>query len=148
MTSRQIRLGSVQVTVPEDWTDITDEVESPDKPYTLADSEDGVGALQFSVGLYKSGPIPNPTRADLRDMVLKFGEARELGDALDDATFETDSLVGAGMSYHAGENFVRVWNVSDKKNFALVTYVCQWGKQEQELSLCEDIVQSLRFANP
>lgn len=145
MTLRQITLGPVQLTVPEDWADITDELEGDDNPYTVADPQDGVGALQLSLGLFQGGKMPNPSERELRDMVLRFGEEQGLGNALDDSTFTKGDLVGAGMSFHSGEDFIRAWYVSDGKNFALLTYTCTWGEQERETSLCEEIVQSLQF---
>jgi hypothetical protein len=148
MTSRQITLGPVQLTVPEDWADITDELEGDDNPYTVADPQDGVGALQLSLGLFQGGKVPNPSERDLRTMVLRFGEEQGLGNALDDSTFMKGNLVGVGMSFHSGEDFIRAWYVSDGKNFALLTYTCTWGEQEREVSLCEEIVQSLQFQQP
>jgi hypothetical protein len=145
MTSRQISLGPVQLTVPEDWADITEELEGDDKPYTVADPQDGVGALQLSLGLFQGGTLPNPSEGELRGMVLQFGEKQGLGDALDESTFSKSPLVGAGVSFHSEEDFIRVWYVSDGKNFALVTYTCAWGNQDRESSLCEDMVQSIQF---
>lgn len=146
MTLRQIQFGEAQLTIPNTWAEITDEVEGTEPPFTLADSEEGVGALQFSFGLFKDGLAPNPSEQDLRDMVLRFSEERDLGDAFDDSSFSTESLVGAGMSFHSEEDFIRVWYVSDRRSFAMVTYVCEWGEQDQELPLCEEIIQSLKFS--
>jgi hypothetical protein len=145
MNSRQITLGPVQLTVPEDWADITDELEGEDNPYTIADPLGGVGALQLSLGLFQGGTVPNPSERDLRNMVLRFGEEQGLGSALDDSTFTKESLVGVGMSFHSGEDLIRAWCVSDGTNFALLTYTCTWGEQDRESSLCEAIVQSLQF---
>jgi hypothetical protein len=145
MTSQLISLGPVQLTVPEDWADITHELEGTDNPYTVADPQDGVGALQLSFGLFQGGKVPDPSEKELRTMVLRFGEERGMGDALDESTFSKGPLAGAGMSFHTGEDFMRVWFVSDGKNFALVTYTCAWDAQEREVSLCEEIVQSLQF---
>ncbi|WP_224247234.1 hypothetical protein [Hyalangium gracile] len=148
MTSRQIRLGPVQLKVPQDWADITDELEGDDKPYTVADPQEGVGALQLSTGLFQGGVVPHPSESDLRAMVLRFGEERGLGDALDETRFTKNSLMGAGMSFHEGEDLIRVWCVSDGKNFALVTYTCAWADREREAALCEEIVESLQFQSP
>ncbi len=37
-------------------------------------------ALQFTVALYESGPVANPTSAALRGMVEEFGRKQGLGD--------------------------------------------------------------------
>lgn len=145
MNSRQITLGPVQLTVPEDWADITDGLEGGNNPCTVANPQDGAGALQLSLGLFQGGKVPNLSERELRNMVLRFGEEQGLGDALDDSTFTKGSLVGAGMSFHTGEDFIRAWCVSDGKNFARLTYTCTWGEQEREAPLCEEIVRSLKF---
>jgi hypothetical protein len=52
---------------------------------------------------------------------------------------------------HGGGNFawdgslVRVWQVSDRGNFALVTYTCDLGKESAELPDCERVVRSIAF---
>jgi hypothetical protein len=145
MSSKKIEFDGIQLTVPDSWYDITDEIETADKPYTLAEPERGVGALQFSPAVYQGGVVPNPSEGDLRNMLLRFRQQRGLGEAFDGSTFAKKPLVGAGMSFHSGEDFIRVWYVSDGRNLALITYVCAWGKQERELALCEEIVKSLRF---
>jgi len=63
------------VTAPRGWSDITDTIDADSPPRTLAHS-DGVGALQFSVALYQSGPIPDPTPGALWEMVEEFGRKR------------------------------------------------------------------------
>lgn len=146
MTTRQISLGPARLSVPNDWADITEELEGDNKPYTIADPQDGVGALQLSLGLFAEGATPNPSESDLRAMVLQFSEENNLGAARDDSTFSKGELVGVGMSFHSGDDFIRAWYVSDGKNFVLFTYTCTWGEQERELSLCEEIIQSLQFA--
>ncbi|WP_243367836.1 hypothetical protein [Microvirga solisilvae] len=144
VTQKRIAFGGIEVTVPPPWHDITDEVEVDNAPYTLADSE-GVGALQFSIALYEGGAVPDPSQEKLRDMALKFGEDRNLGDPFEESLFTHEALRGAGMNYQWGDDFIRVWYVSDGRSFAFVTYCCEWEHQRREVSLCEDIVKSLRF---
>jgi hypothetical protein len=66
----RLHLGPVSVVGEPTWRDITE----GDGPLTLA-KPDGVGALQFSCALYKSGPEPNASLEDLKSMVLEFGES-------------------------------------------------------------------------
>lgn len=145
MESKQIDFGNVRIRVPHSWQDITEEVETDDVPFTLAQPDEGVGALQFSFAHYTHGEDPSLNRDNLLDMVSEFGRQRALGPPFDEATFEDDSLSGASMSFHDGDDFIRAWFVSDRRNVALVTYVCEWGCHPHELSSCESIVRSLQF---
>src|SRR5688572_18051961 len=75
----RVNFDSFTVEASAGWSDITATVEPDDPPFTLAHQE-GVGALQFSVTLYQSGPIPNPTPAALQVMVEEFGHKHGLGE--------------------------------------------------------------------
>ncbi len=52
----------------------------------------------------------------------------------------------AAGSFLSGGDFVRVWYVSDGLSFARVTYVCEAGRETEELADCEQIIGSLAFA--
>ena len=142
---KQIDLGGIEVSAPASWYDITDEVEGENPPYTLAEPEEGVGALQFSSAIHKGGVVPAPSPDDLRNMALDFGKRRSLGDAFDQQIFANGMLRGAGVSYRWEEDFIRVWYVSDGRNLVFITYVCDWVSRDRELSTCGNIVKSLRF---
>lgn len=142
-TPTQLEFGGIIVSVPESWQDISDQTETSDTVFTLA-KDDGHGALQFSIALYKNGPIPNPSLADLMTMVCGVGEKRQLGEGFDVIEEEGESRVAA-RSYQWGDVFLRVWYVSDGRNIAFVTYNCDWGEQESEVADCEGIVRSIRF---
>jgi hypothetical protein len=125
------------------WCDITDEVEAADPPWTLAKPE-GVGAFQFSVGIYKSGRIPDPSSQLLLSMLRDFAKSNALGEPADIVT-EDGALRVAAASFHHGGDFIRVWYASDGRSFAKVTYTCQWDKQHAELPECEQMTRTLRF---
>jgi hypothetical protein len=140
---REVAFDSFAVQVPRGWADITGTVEADNTPYTLAHT-DGVGALQFSVALYQSGRVPDPTPRVLRGMVEEFGRERGLG--------EPSAVVGelgppmlAAGSFAWGADFLRVWQVSDGRNFAFVTYICAAEDAGPELPACERIVRSIVF---
>jgi hypothetical protein len=139
----RLDLGPFAVHVPAGWEDITDVVQADAPPYTLA-RRDGVGALQFSIALYKSGRVPNPTAGELQKMVETFGVERRLGEASEFVT-ETGPPVLAAGTFKQGGDSVRVWRVSDGRNFALVTYTCAARDVGPELVVCEDIVRSIEF---
>jgi hypothetical protein len=131
------------VTATLGWEDITATVEAIDPPPTLA-WDDGVGALQFSVALYADGPKPDPSPEDLWRMVESFAKARGLERPLDVA-MESAPLRLASCSFAWGEDFLRVWQISDGRNFAFVTYTCESGQEGRELVECERIVRTLQF---
>src|SRR5882724_2533106 len=123
-----------------EWSDIT---EDESGPFTLA-KEDGVGALQFSMGFYQSGTIPNPTSLDLLNMALDYGKSRNLSEAFDIKNIECGLLIGAA-SFRWGTNFIRVWYISDSYSFVFMTYVCDWNDQGSEITESEVIARQLSF---
>lgn len=139
----RLDFGPFAVQVPPGWEGITDVVQADAPPYTLARC-DGVGALQFSIALYKSGRIPNPTAGELQKMVETFGDERGLGEA-SEFVIETGPPVLAAGTFRWGDDFVRVWQVSDGCSFALVTYTCAARDVGPEVAVCADIVRSIEF---
>ena len=139
----RVTFETFEIQVPRGWADITDEVEAENPPCTVA-HPDGVGALQFSVALYDSGAVPDPTPADLLGMVKEFGRKRRLGKPADVAAEPGPPRLAAG-SFTWDEGFLRVWQVSDGRNFAFVTYTCAAEDAGPELATCERIVRSIVF---
>ena len=125
------------------WCDITAEVEAADPPWTLA-RPDGAGAFQFSVAAYRSGRVPNPSPQDLLSLLRDFGSSRQLGEPTD-VVVEDGNLRLAAGSFRFGEDFLRVWYVSDGQSFAKATYTSAWGEQHSELPDCEQMIRTLRF---
>lgn len=142
-TDRRIEFGGIAVSTPDSWQDISDQSETSDAVFTLA-RDDGQGALQFSMAFYERGPIPNPSVADLTRMVQRFGEQRQLGEGFDSQEQDGACRIAA-TSYRWEDRFLRVWYVSDGRNFAFISYNADWGAQDGELPDCEEIVRSVRF---
>ncbi len=131
------------MTAPGSWEDVTGSIQTENCPITLA-RHDGVGAFQISSALYKSGRTPNASHDDLVAMLGDFAIARRLGQGTDEERFNGQAF-GVAKSYHEGTDLIRVWYVSDSRNFLLITYVCDWSMRDRELSDCEQIVRSIRF---
>jgi hypothetical protein len=136
----QIAFNSFTVSAPNGWVDIT-KYDTPDQPYSLG-RRDGVGALQFSIALYRGGKVPDPTPQRLLEMLKEFAASHGLGEA-DEIATESDPVRLAAGSLRDGEWFVRVWYVSDGLSFGLVTYTCDWEARDKELAECEQIVRSI-----
>lgn len=141
---RRLQFGGFCITAGAEWEDITASLQERDPPITVARSKDGVGAIQFSPAIYRSGPVPSPKVEDLRSMLSEFAERRALGEGFDSVPF-TGSIFGIGLSFHSADDFVRAWYLSDGKNIMLVTYVCDWCSRLEESQECERIVWSVQF---
>src|SRR5688572_21827977 len=99
----------ISIDLPEGWFDVTDDIEGENVPFTLG-HEAGSGALQFSVGLYRTGRKPDPSSADLADMVSRFAAAHDLGGPTDCAESSSPLRI-ASATFHPGD-FMRVWYAS------------------------------------
>ncbi len=141
----RIAFETFAVEVPSGWANITETVEGDDPPYTLA-HRDGSGALQFSVALYQSGPVPEPSPTILRQMVEEFGQKKGLGEPSQIVSELGPPRLAAG-SFAWGEDFLRIWQISDGRSFAFVTYTSEADVVESELVACEQIVRSIVFGH-
>jgi hypothetical protein len=139
-----LKFASVSIEASPTWREITDQIDPPDPPFTFADQSKDVGALQFSIARYEAGPVPDPSCEDLLILAETLGKNLGLSDAHDRVTEDGDLRLAA-VSYRDGEYLIRIWYVSDGKNFAKVTYTCAWSAQSQQLEECEAVVRSLRF---
>ena len=119
--TNHFELGNLLITTPSEWKDITDAVDVDSAPFTIA-KDDGIGALQFSSAEYRSGDLPAFTLSDLCDMRDEFGANHGFSSAFDKHTSEGRTMT-AGASYHADQDFVRVWYCSNGTDIVLATYI-------------------------
>lgn len=144
MGMHTITLAGVSVDAPATWADITGELEQP-MPFTLRDTARDLGALQFSVATYKSGPVPDPSPAALLQMARELAMAAQLT-ALDDARAVQEGGLRIGaLGCCDGSNYIHIWYVSDGRNIAKITYTCGSGEQSMQMAECEAIIRTLRF---
>ena len=139
---RTLLYDDFSVVVPEDWTDITAELEDG-APTTLAKRGTDSGALQFSIALYRSGARPHATTDKLVEMLNAFADAQSLT-ATTEIRVATNPLLVAGASFTDSEFHVRVWYASDGGGFALVTYTTEIPDTE-EVAQAESILRSLKW---
>jgi hypothetical protein len=123
---------------------VTGVIRQDDPALTVADPENGVGAMHFSAALYESGPPPDFSVDDLAAMLRDFAEVRNLGEPLDFSAVFAE-VFGAASSFHFDDEFIRVWYLSDGSNVILVTYVCDWENRDIESETRESIVKSIQF---
>jgi hypothetical protein len=141
-----IEFEHFSVMAPEEWDDITEDlIEGPDDqpPYSLARA-DGDGVLQFSLALYRAGKEPNPTVQDLANMLVEATEKYGVG-AEHVVHTPNERLLIVRTDFVFEDSSVRMWHVSDRVNFAKVTYVAQEQADPEELNEAETIVLSTTF---
>jgi hypothetical protein len=144
MRTRTLSYDSVSLAVPASWDDITTTLNDAAAPLTIADPARGVGALQLSPAVYKGGGLPSITMADLAELLEVFASTRGLGHSIDRAHYSNETIV-EGASFRQGDDYIRVWYVSDRVNLMLCTYVCEWNERHRETADVENAVRSLRF---
>jgi hypothetical protein len=143
---KRLEFSGFHITIDDEWEEITDSLDNKDNPITIARSKKGVGVLQISQAIYRSGPKPLSSLEDLKSMLAEFSVQHGLGEPFDSSLF-SDTVFGIGSSFHSGEDFIRAWYLSDGKSFILITYVCNWNKRFEESQLCENIVRSVCLSN-
>jgi hypothetical protein len=146
MTTGYVRFAGMDITLPGGWVDVTDDL-AEGSPCTLAKSEDGIGALQFSVARYQSGPQPLFDLEKLRDLLNDFAQRHALGAPTNVHGEQGETFVIRG-DFRKGEEFIRVWYVTDGNDIAHVTYVAselQSPSLQSELREADAIVQSIRY---
>lgn len=136
--------ANVRISLPTGWFDISDDLPE-ETPPTLA-KQDGVGALQFSVAKYSSGPRPEINPANLDELLEEFAKTQMLGAAADvERGQSTSHYVGA--SFSRGGDLVRVWYASNGTDVTLVNFVAEAGRSDAAVELAEAgaIVRSIDF---
>jgi len=144
MNNKLLRCEGFSIAVAEGWDDITETLDDADAPLTIADPTSGVGALQFSPAIYKSGRLPQVGPQDLSELLEEFASKQDWDDPFDRSTYPGEVAI-EGASFQAGDDFIRVWYASDGKNVMLITYVCDWKCRDQEASEREMAIRSVRF---
>lgn len=147
MTSHLLDFGDFSVSVPDGWDELSPAEQASEMPLTIADAENGVGALQISAAIYRGGPLPRFDTAGLAELLDDFARTRELRDGFDRTDDAANTFV-IGESFRSRENFVRVWYVSDGRSVLLVTYTCEWDDRSVESQQTDSMVRSIRFHGP
>lgn len=146
MDDHRVTFAGISLILPGGWFDVTDDLEE-DAPFTLGKGANALGALQFSVGHYVSGELPNINMEDLSSLFFDFIAKNELGNATNiEKTYE-DTLSISG-EFVTSDEFIRVWYATDKKNIALITYVSTLPEDpslSKEVAEADWIVKSIVF---
>lgn len=143
MTSRDVEFPGFCLRIPIGWDDLSD-YESDDTPFTIADPENGVGAIQITPAVFRAGKAPDISIEDLASMLCDFAMAQGLGTAKP-VRVVNDSMLVVRAEFLCADDFIVVWYVSDGTNILLITYVCQAEVQALEREVSESIVRSVKF---
>lgn len=143
---QKVQFAGVLLELEGDWRDITDTLPAGAPP-TLA-LEEGIGALQFTVGRYQSGKIPDIGMKALERLLYHFEDAQDLERENEANAFRTDLCLGISCEYNRPTGFIRVWYLTDGKNIAFVPYTSEDDGSEAfaiELEQASSIAKSLEF---
>jgi hypothetical protein len=136
-----------QLSLPVGWVDSSDDAGNSNHLLTLT-RPDGVGAFQASFGQYVSGKLPNIRMHDLHELLANFASTRCLGLGLNPSVGEHGGVAWCRADYYRGDDFIRVWYVSDSMSVVLATYICDRQYKHIEVNDCDQIIQSVRFLEP
>jgi hypothetical protein len=144
MMSQLCTFADVRISLLDGWVDVSDDMPEGTPP-TLAKLE-GVGALQFSVGRYRSGANPQVSPDDLAALLKEFADTRSLGLAADVERGKSASHYVGGSFLH-GDDLIRAWYLTNGSDLALVTYVAEAASGDAAVELAEagTIVKSIDF---
>jgi hypothetical protein len=148
-TPRRVTFEDLSLHAPQRWRDITDTL-APGTPPTLA-LEDGIGALQISVGLYMAGKDPHIDAKTLERLLYEFEDTHGFPRVTPAAAWQGESnhIFGITCNYPSESEFIRIWYASDSRNIAFLTYVAApLGRNDfidDELEEAHGIACSLSF---
>ena len=142
---KELRIAGLVLKTPVDWADVTAELPAGSPP-TLQ-CVNGVGALQVTVALYRSGKPPNFDRAALRELLIDWA----IGNELPQPRYlkEWDGVTPGVVADYSddGEEVLLAWSLSDGLNMVVATYLTyELRDYEDELDEVERIMSSLSFA--
>ncbi|MES2505815.1 MAG: hypothetical protein V4599_03875 [Verrucomicrobiota bacterium] len=110
--------------------------------------EDGIGALQFSVGLYVEGQTPDISQKTLEHLLYHFEDAQGFERHQNALTWQSNFVFGITCDYVDQEGFVRVWHCSNGADITMITFVVDSLTTPEaviELDQADHIVKSLKF---
>jgi hypothetical protein len=136
---------SLRLRLPEPWYEITDTLPAGSPP-TLARGANGSGALQFTIAYHTGGKPPEFNGEKLKELLLEFSGGNGLGDRRNETFSENGNLV-LKADFTKGDNFIRVYYVTDRANICFATYLCQEDSADlkAELADADTIIDSIKF---
>jgi hypothetical protein len=100
--------------------------------------------MQFLPAKYIRDDAPDFSLDSLLRHLGEFAHTCELGEGFDSFECEGEMLICA-RSFASGGDYYRVWYCSDRRNLALVTYVCSADSEGVDDTDCEQMIADLQF---
>ena len=134
------------IKLPKGWKDFP----NPEGPPTYCrDLSDSPGALQVSVAEYRSGAIPNPSAADLKELSEDLGEKNGFGDLVESSSSPCDfGMLGTAVFRSEEQPRIQIWHLSNGRDFITVTHICMTEPDPVEVREAQEIVRTLTLGNP
>jgi hypothetical protein len=130
----------LEIKLPEGWVDY----DNPDGPPTYCrESSESPGPLQISWAEHDGGAIPNPSVADLKLMAEEFGQTQGFGELVESSSGPCDFGTMGSAVFRSSEHRIQVWQLSNGRDFILVTHICPLNPDPVEVSEAQEIVRTL-----
>ena len=142
MSDSLFLFGKLSIPKLKDWENIT-QVLKKDAPFSITKAN-GAGAIQVSFAKHAAGEAPDVTVDDLDDFLLDFEVNRGFYQKSDEVIAD-GKIKSVGASFKFKDDFVRAWYLSNGQDVALVTYLCAWDDQEEEIDEVNKIVGEISF---
>jgi hypothetical protein len=141
---KEIAFPQFVVQAPQEWFDVTSELEAEDSPATVA-AEEGLGALQFSVAELPEKASEPTTVETLRALLKEFARGHDLGQP-HNVTSQSAPRIMLSASFRWGDDHLQVWYLAELGKLVFATYTCEAGEAfAEELATADAIVRSLRL---
>ena len=135
----------LQIKLPRGWVDYS--AENPDGPPTyLRDFSEEPGLLQISWAEYKNGPVPNPSAEDLEQMSREMGEKQDYGQLVESSNGVCAFGHMGTAVFQSTEHRVQLWQISNGKDFIMVSHIAPESPDLDELREVHEIVRALTLA--
>jgi hypothetical protein len=136
-------MPTLRVHLPPRWSDVT--ADNPEGgPTYVCDSHGLANPLQVSYALYRGGPLPNPSEADLIALAEGVRQAFEQTELLKTASGPCDFGHLGTVVFRSPEfPHVQSWCLSNGRDFIRATHICEISPEPDEVQAAEWIVHKL-----
>lgn len=144
MNNELVNFGFFSLSLLKGWSVLPPDENEQEMPLTIADPDNGVGALQISTAKFLQGKSPNLSSKDLLQLLDDFSEQRGLTFPFDQVN-KSNCKSYVGKSYQSENQLIRIWYASNGKDVLLITYIYDWNLKDKEKTEIEQMVNSIQF---
>lgn len=144
----KFKFENIEITTPDIWSDVSawfkaGEDEPARKPFVLAPNE------EYYMEFIKLSDLKDKNISSDYLYELAIKEKRKLGykeKAFDICKRDGGKTIAAA-SVNDGENFHRLWCLSDKNDVLMVLFHAEIKCYEYYFKICEEIIENIEFLN-